>query len=137
MEKIINSYLTSTDTMRDTVKLIEAYGWYEFSTDLESQFTLDNYQKLDFLYRAIRIKDQANFRARNALKNEIERRNKMKEMLPCPFCGSEIISTSSNGGCYGFKVFCICGASISGSYHEDKENDVIKMWNTRVQKVEE
>ena len=65
--------------------------------------------------------------------------NKKEELLPCPFCGNKNIGISSNGGCYDFKVFCVCGANVGGSEWESEggREIAIKKWNRRTESLHE
>ena len=52
----------------------------------------------------------------------------MKELKPCPFCGSDDISTEERGKNDEWWCACICGAT-SGWYRTQQE--AIDGWNTR------
>lgn len=61
----------------------------------------------------------------------------IKELLPCPFCGSERLSVFHDDYICSCKISCECGCHICFSDDEIKEEElekhVIEKWNTRNQ----
>ena len=53
----------------------------------------------------------------------------MKEIKPCPFCGSSCVN---HGGNYGWGNFYVICNKCQGMMHDDKSmEDVIEKWNRR------
>lgn len=58
----------------------------------------------------------------------------MSELKPCPFCGSEKVSTLGQTNENVIIVCSDCWASVGDILNGDcplNENDAIKLWNTR------
>jgi len=57
----------------------------------------------------------------------VDRRDRMKELKPCPFCGGK---AELNSGCIAFYAECVKCKASTKPY--DRYSDVIAAWNNRI-----